>query len=155
YKLTQFEDAFERYLAPEGGFQPRDREDTDRSIAYDQKQPRGTETASRLENARNPDATGTLAVSRSESGGEPPALHAEPELPLAPGQRCDHCGGQFGDKNPWNWPPDCPTRLTGLHPRCEDPWWDCGGQTADDDPTSSMICSRAPTYHKDNSSAPS
>jgi len=41
---------------------------------------------------------------------------------------CDHCGSQFGDMRPWDWPPDCPTRQIWLHPRCEQPWWDCGGQ---------------------------
>src|SRR6516165_6009847 len=42
--------------------------------------------------------------------------------------RCDYCGGQFGDMNSWNWPPDRPIRQILLHHHCEQPWWDCGGQ---------------------------
>ena len=42
--------------------------------------------------------------------------------------RCDYCGGQFGDMNSWNWPPDRPIRQILLHHRCEQPWWDCSGQ---------------------------
>ena len=48
--------------------------------------------------------------------------------PRKSAHRCDHCGSQFGDMGPWDWPPDCPTRQIRLHPRCEQPWWDCGGQ---------------------------
>jgi putative DNA primase/helicase len=41
------------------------------------------------------------------------------------GRRCDLCGSQFGDMNPYDWP----GRPDGiwLHPRCEEPWSDCGG----------------------------
>lgn len=42
-------------------------------------------------------------------------------------RHCDYCGGQFGDMNPWNWPPDRPTREILLHQYCEQPWWDSGG----------------------------
>src|SRR5262249_2324028 len=45
--------------------------------------------------------------------------------------RCDYCGSQLGDMNPWNWPPDRPTREIWLHPRCEEPWVDCGGLSED------------------------
>jgi len=41
--------------------------------------------------------------------------------------RCDHCGSQFGDLNPWDWPPDNPSRTVWLHPRCEAPWYDSNG----------------------------
>jgi hypothetical protein len=42
-------------------------------------------------------------------------------------KRCDLCGSQFGDMNPYDWPPDRPTRQIWLHLRCEEPWSDCGG----------------------------
>jgi len=48
--------------------------------------------------------------------------------PIKTGHRCDHCGSQFGDMRPWDWPPDFPTRQIWLHERCEGPWWDCGAQ---------------------------
>jgi len=44
-------------------------------------------------------------------------------------QRCDHCGGNVGILNPWDWP----GRPDGiwLHPRCEAPWVESeGGRTA-------------------------
>jgi hypothetical protein len=39
-----------------------------------------------------------------------------------PDRRCDHCGGQLGIMNRWDWL----GRLDGiwLHPRCEEPWHD-------------------------------
>jgi putative DNA primase/helicase len=43
-------------------------------------------------------------------------------------RRCDHCGSQFGSLNPWAWPPELPTHQIWLHPHCEAPWWDRGGQ---------------------------
>jgi hypothetical protein len=46
-------------------------------------------------------------------------------------RRCDYCGGQLGGINPWSWPPDRPTREIWLHPRCEEPWADYGGQPED------------------------
>jgi Protein of unknown function (DUF3631) len=38
------------------------------------------------------------------------------------GRRCDHCGGQIGVMNPYDWPgrPDA----VWLHPRCEEAWHD-------------------------------
>jgi hypothetical protein len=47
--------------------------------------------------------------------------------PRKPGHRCDHCGSQFRDMRPWDWPPDRPTRQIWLHPGCEEPWSDYGG----------------------------
>jgi hypothetical protein len=32
--------------------------------------------------------------------------------------RCDYCGSQLGDLNPWDWPPDNPSRA---------PWYDSNG----------------------------
>jgi Protein of unknown function (DUF3631) len=46
-------------------------------------------------------------------------------------RRCDYCGGQLGGMKPWSWPPDRPTREIWLHPRCEEPWVDYGGQPED------------------------
>jgi hypothetical protein len=43
-------------------------------------------------------------------------------------RRCDYCGSHLGGTNRWNWPPDRPTHQIWLHPHCEAPWWDCGGQ---------------------------
>jgi putative DNA primase/helicase len=43
------------------------------------------------------------------------------------GRRCALCGGQLGDMNPWNWPPDNPTRTIWLHERCEAPWYNSNG----------------------------
>jgi len=28
---------------------------------------------------------------------------------------------------PWDWPSDHPTRIIGLHERCEAPWYDSNG----------------------------
>jgi len=42
-------------------------------------------------------------------------------------RRCDYCGSQFGDMRPWDWPSDPPTRIIGLHERCEAPWYDSNG----------------------------
>jgi putative DNA primase/helicase len=119
YSLAQLEDAFERYLAPEGGFQPRDRENADGTGISGESQPRGPESASRLENARSPDGTGTLAVSRLESGSEARAAAVEPELPL--GRRCDHCGAP-GATGQWDW--EGRPEGVWLHPACEAPWFD-------------------------------
>jgi hypothetical protein len=46
-------------------------------------------------------------------------------------RRCDYCGSQLGGTNPWDWPPDRPTRQIWLHPCCEEPWADCGGLPED------------------------
>jgi len=45
-----------------------------------------------------------------------------PECLIRTGRRCNHCGGQIGTLNHWNWPgwPDG----IWLHPRCEEPWHD-------------------------------
>jgi hypothetical protein len=45
--------------------------------------------------------------------------------------RCDHCGSQFGDMRPWDWPPDNPTHIIWLHSRCEAPWYDSNGLPED------------------------
>jgi len=43
------------------------------------------------------------------------------------GRRCGLCGSQFGDMNPWDWPPDSPTCTIWLHERCEPAWYDTNG----------------------------
>jgi len=55
--------------------------------------------------------------------GHPPTA----AWPRKSAHRCDHCGSQFGDMRPWNWPSDHPTRIIWLHERCETPWYDSGG----------------------------
>ena len=65
----------------------------------------------------------TVMSVRSVMVGYPPS-----DWPRKCGHRCDHCGSQFGDMRPWDWPPDCPTHQIWLHERCEGPWLDCGGQ---------------------------
>jgi Family of unknown function (DUF5906) len=74
-------------------------------------------------------AAGARAYGNGDS--EPPTSPTSPtrKSPIAEkGHRCDHCGSAFGDRRPWDWPPDCPTRQIWLHERCEGPWCDCGGQ---------------------------
>src|SRR5262249_17486975 len=48
-----------------------------------------------------------------------------PPVPPTPPRRCDHCGGDTGTMNPWNWR----GRPDGiwLHPQCEAPWYDAEG----------------------------
>jgi len=62
---------------------------------------------------------------RSWSGSR--RLAATVAWPIKIGHRCDHCGSQFGDMRPWDWPPDNPTRTIWLHERCEAPWYDSNG----------------------------
>jgi hypothetical protein len=49
----------------------------------------------------------TVMSVRSVMVGYPPSA-----WPRKSGHRCDHCGSQFGDMRPWDWPPDCPTHHT-------------------------------------------
>jgi hypothetical protein len=65
-----------------------------------------------------------------QGGGEEKANNTSPDDPVPitdclrrhPSGRCDHCGGQIGLMNSYNWP----GRPDGirLHPRCEGPWFD-------------------------------
>jgi Family of unknown function (DUF5906) len=75
-------------------------------------------------------STSATASARAyvEGDSEPPTSPTSPTRKSPVGHRCDHCGGQFGDMRPWEWPPDRPTHQIWLHGRCEAPWYDSNGQ---------------------------
>jgi putative DNA primase/helicase len=73
YKLDQFEDAFERYLAPEGGSQPRNRATADSTGTSDDSEPRtpknGCADAKSQKPAKNGQVRG-CADAKGETGGK-------------------------------------------------------------------------------------
>jgi putative DNA primase/helicase len=66
----------------------------------------------------------TLRKPENGARSELAATETAPTTANPFGRRCDLCGSQFGDMNPYDWP----GRPDGiwLHPRCEEPWSDCG-----------------------------
>jgi predicted DNA-binding protein (UPF0251 family) len=121
YLLSQFDDAFRHYLAPEGGFQPRNREE-----------PTATGTSTTFATARTePDlAVGKCekpnndGYSRGCAVGNPGSAHTANGR-RAPNCLCDHCGQPGRPPEPlnrWDWQ----GRREGiwLHVRCEQPWFD-------------------------------
>jgi len=67
-------------------------------------------------------------IADAQGGGEEKANNTSPDDPdfLPHGRRCDHCGGELGIMNSWEWP----DRADGiwLHQRCEGPWFDSEGR---------------------------
>jgi Protein of unknown function (DUF3631) len=122
YRLSDFADAFERYLTPdaqEGASEPQHRNKADEM---------GTSTTSatataapllRFENAKKPNNDGQCCGVAVANPGEAHCAHLE--------TRCDHCGQPATSADPlhpWDWP----GRPDGiwLHSRCEAAWIDYG-----------------------------
>jgi hypothetical protein len=69
-----------------------------------------------------------MTADRTENGGSGSVIPAVAAAwPRKSPHRCDHCGSQLGALNPWDWPPDYPTRTIWLHERCKAPWYDSNG----------------------------
>ena len=119
YDLSQFDDAFKRYLGQEGGFDPSHRHDADEmgtSEVFSSVTPEPSVTDGKCEKLNN--------------GGHCDGVTDAEQKPArsangygAADHRCDHCGLP-GASGQWNWP----GRPDGiwLHPRCEEAWHDRG-----------------------------
>jgi putative DNA primase/helicase len=122
YRLSDFADAFERYLTPdaqEGASEPQHRNKADEM---------GTSTTSatataapllRFENAKKPNNDGQCCGVAVANPGKAHRAHLE--------TRCDHCGQPATSADPlhpWDWP----GRPDGiwLHSRCEAAWVNYG-----------------------------
>ena len=130
YYLTQFVEAFERYLVPEGGLQPSHRHNTDEMGTSEVLQPSqraGAEifvTDEKRKKSSNGGVCGGVTAGNPESPGKANRDGSEWRC-SASGHLCDQCGrpGQPAEPlNPWDWP----GRPDGiwLHPGCEAPWFD-------------------------------
>jgi hypothetical protein len=117
YYLSQFEDAFRRYLGQEGEFQPPHRHNID-EMGPSGDSPSATSEPpvadEKCEKTNGDGLCGGVAdavaeFSRTANGNG------------AGDHRCDHCG-QLGAAGQWDWP----GRPDGiwLHSRCEEGWFD-------------------------------
>jgi hypothetical protein len=110
YKLAQFKDAFERYLAPEGGFKPLDRYECDEirtSDGFQTVREVSSLTVEKCEKSNNHGLPNTLTVEKGENGES--------------ARVCQHCGAPER--------PDSPVRscwVEGeehlLHAGCQSEW---------------------------------
>jgi hypothetical protein len=69
YVFAHFDEAFSRYLPPEGGSQPRGREEADEMGTSSVFKPRGTEVNLAVEKCKKPNNDGPPRTSRLEKGG--------------------------------------------------------------------------------------
>jgi hypothetical protein len=120
YYLSDFDDAFRRYLGQKGGLDPSHRHNADEmgtSEGFSSVTPEPSVTDGKREESNNEqhcdgvtDADPGFACTANGNG--------------AGDHRCDHCG-QLGASGHWDWLgwPDG----IWLHPRCEAPWVDNEG----------------------------
>jgi hypothetical protein len=111
YYLIQFEDAFQRYLSQDGGFQPQHRNKADEMGASDVSKVQQRDNFLRLEKPQKTSREAPCCGVAVEKGGE------------AADHRCNHCGGPGREGDPlngWDWLgwPDG----IWLHARCEVAW---------------------------------
>jgi hypothetical protein len=120
YYLTQFEDAFRRYLGQEGGFNPQHRNNvhemgTSEGFQSTIPEPRVADGKREKPNNDGP-CFGVADVAQGSAcaaNGNGSADH-----------RCDHCG-RLGASGHWDWP----GRPDGiwLHKPCEEAWYESEG----------------------------
>ena len=120
YYLSDFDDAFSRYLGQEGGIDPSHRHNADEmgtSEDFSSVTPEPSVTDGKRAKSNNDghcdgvtDADRGFARAANGNG--------------AANRRCDHCG-QLGASGHWNWP----GRPDGiwLHPPCEEAWYESEG----------------------------
>jgi Protein of unknown function (DUF3631) len=120
YYLSQFEDAFRRYLAQDGERNPSHRHNIDEMGTFEAGPSVTPEPSVTDGKSEKPNNDGPCdGVTDADPG---PARTANGN---GPGDhRCDHCG-QPGASGQWDWR----GRPDGiwLHPRCEAPWYDREG----------------------------
>jgi hypothetical protein len=140
YYLTQFVEAFERYLDPQGGLQPSHRHNIDGMGTSETFQPSQRAAVDRLvtdekcKKSNNGGVCDGVTVGNPDSPGKANGSGAERRC-SATGERCDHCGQSATPAEPlqpWDWP----GRPDGiwLHRRCEGPRFDSEGPP-DDQPS--------------------
>jgi putative DNA primase/helicase len=117
YHVSQFDEAFRRYLDQEGGFNPLPRNNLDLTDTYEDFQtvtPPPDVTDGKCQKPNNDGLCYGVTVAD-------PASRRAPNGSRAADHRCDHCG-QLGATGHWDWP----GRPEGiwLHPGCEEPWSD-------------------------------
>ena len=142
YKRARFEDAWAAYCP----VQIASRADSEVSIRRSVATPMESAQLDEFRSVAEVSGDGSKSrnLSYSDAGSDASTLRklrngaqsnfAATETPLAdpgpipeflrryPDRRCDHCGGQLGMMNRWDWlgRPDG----IWLHPRCEEPWHD-------------------------------
>jgi putative DNA primase/helicase len=118
YELHQFADAFKRYLASQGDFEPLHRNKCDEIRGSEHFQTVTSSSNVTVSKSKKPNNDGhcyEVTIHKS-SGANGPAIC---------GQRCNHCGGMERLADPlrrWNWQGWSDGVL--LHQRCEEAWHD-------------------------------
>jgi len=126
YVFAHFEDAFTRYLPPEGGFKPLGRYDADEMGISSGFQTARPETDLAVEKCKKPNNDGHPSALAVQKGGDSkkPAIDAQKTPSGHPGdipsalRRCVHCGKPGAE--PW----DHNGRAVDLHGECLDAWAD-------------------------------
>jgi hypothetical protein len=132
YQRWQFDDAFERYLTPTPIFGVCNLSSSHNAVDTAQVgdfKPLIEKPNERFETREEPNRDGhyeRLRDLKPEKSGSQTKEASEPIPPTAPAAAppplCDHCGGDQGIVNGWDWP----GRPAGiwLHSQCEEGWHD-------------------------------
>jgi putative DNA primase/helicase len=132
YKRERFEDAFARYLAPQGVSQPDIRAECDEMGASDICQPDSPTSGcpvTKCEKSNNDGLLSECLVAKGGNGAHAPVdpeyqddelPENNPEISSSAPPRCAHCGSALGTLNEW----DRDGRPVHLHQECEEPWLD-------------------------------
>jgi hypothetical protein len=125
YYVSQFEDAFRRYLDQEGGLQPQHRNNLDETGASEDFPTATSALRVADEKFEKPNSDGHCCGVADADRGAARAANGNGSAD----HRCDHCG-QLGASGQWDWPgrPDG----VWLHTRCEGPWFDAEGELPDE-----------------------
>jgi hypothetical protein len=148
YRRTRFEEPWEAYCPVKTPFRPAEIISKGRTVEKPVKSAQVTSSQSVDEVCFDPSESGKLSY--SDTGSDASTLRklrngaqskfAATETPLAdpgpipeflrrhPDRRCNHCGGQLGIMNRWDWlgRPDG----IWLHSRCEEAWHDAESSSA-------------------------